>query len=216
MYCPLSLQIGTFCVPATQKWLSIYSHYHELLCLPDDYANPFCVPTAAKAGIVWDRLAILINQAKNAKSANNSSGSDILDGLEMIPDYYCTELTAPYHDEVQSYLSKAFSSRLHPLENLLSEVTRCKDTALKQDFGNRTFVTLKWQSYSISQPLVIIRAVSLCLEVTACFNATYGGVRIHPRLLTHAVQELESAVARVYLVIRCLFPALPEKKQVGE
>ena len=165
-----SLQIGTFCVPANQKWISIYSHYHELLCLPDDYANPFSVPTAAKAGIVWDRLAILINQAKNANNSSSGSG-DILDGLEMIPDYYCTELTAPYHDEVQSYLSKAFSSRLHPLENLLS-------------------------------------------AVTACFNATYGGVRIHPRLLTHAVRELESAVTRVYLVIRCLFPALPEKKQV--
>ena len=164
------LQIGTFCVPANQKWISIYSHYHELLCLPDDYANPFSVPTAAKTGIVWDRLAILINQAKNANNSS-SGGGDILDGLEMIPDYYCTELTPPYHDEVQSYLSKAFSSRLHPLENLLS-------------------------------------------EVTACFNATYGGVRVHPRLLTHAVRELESAVTRVYLVIRCLFPALPEKKLV--
>ena len=173
---PAPLQIGTFCVPANQKWMSIYSHYHELLCLPDDYANPFSVPSAAKAGIVWDRLAILINQAKNANNSSSGSskgGVDILDGLEMIPDYYCTELTAPYHEEVQSYLCKAFSSRLHPLENLLS-------------------------------------------EVTACFNATYGGVRVHPRLLTHAVAELESAVARVYLVIRCLFPALPEKKQVGE
>ena len=152
--------------------MSIYSHYHELLCLPEDYANSFSVPTAAKAGIVWDRLAILINQAKNSNSSTDRRDtSDILDGLEMIPDYYCTELSNENYDEVQSYLSKAFSSKLHPLENLLS-------------------------------------------EVTACFNATYGGVRVHPRLLTHAVQELDSAVARMYLVIRCLFPALPEKKQV--
>lgn len=46
-------------------------------------------------------------------------------------------------------------------------------------------------------------------EVTAAYTATYGGVRVHPLLLSHAVAELHSITARMYEVVRALFPALP-------
>ena len=49
----------------------------------------------------------------------------------------------------------------------------------------------------------------LMSAVCDCFNATYGGVRIHPRLLKHAVDELRSLEARIYRVVHALFPALP-------
>ncbi len=172
-------KIGRFSVPAPKKWASTFAYYHELLCLPEPSAYS-ASPT--KSGIVWDKLAILINQAKNnsaalaaasdaTSSANTSSTfGDIMDGLEMIPDYTCTELTSPYLEDVSAYLSKAFNSPLHPLENLLT-------------------------------------------SITSCFNSTYGGVRVHPRLLKHSVEELASLVERIYFIVRCLFPALPTKKQ---
>lgn len=51
---------------------------------------------------------------------------------------------------------------------------------------------------------------TLLAELTAAYTATYGGVRVHPLLLSHAVAELHSLVARIYEVVRLLFPALPQ------
>lgn len=53
----------------------------------------------------------------------------------------------------------------------------------------------------------------LLAEVTAAYTATYGGVRVHPLLLDHAVAELHSVTARLYEVVRILFPALPSLGQ---
>ncbi|XP_053601493.1 alsin isoform X2 [Plodia interpunctella] len=49
----------------------------------------------------------------------------------------------------------------------------------------------------------------LVLGLTNAFNTTYGGVRVHPLLLSHAVKELKSITTRLYQVVRLLFPALP-------
>ncbi|XP_063838973.1 alsin [Ostrinia nubilalis] len=49
----------------------------------------------------------------------------------------------------------------------------------------------------------------LVLSLTNAFNTTYGGVRVHPLLLSHAVKELKSITSRLYQVVRLLFPALP-------
>ncbi|CAH2104972.1 unnamed protein product [Euphydryas editha] len=49
----------------------------------------------------------------------------------------------------------------------------------------------------------------LVLNLTNAFNTTYGGVRVHPLLLSHAVKELKSITSRLYQVVRLLFPALP-------
>ena len=85
----------------------------------------------------------------------------------MIPDYSKEKLTLQYLSSVKAYLSKAFTSRYHPLENLL---------------------------------------ISLC----DCFNTTYGGGKVYPRLLNHAVKEVMSIVEGVYYFVRVLFPALPK------
>ncbi|KAJ9583748.1 hypothetical protein L9F63_021911 [Diploptera punctata] len=49
----------------------------------------------------------------------------------------------------------------------------------------------------------------LLSEVTTAYTATYGGVRVHPLLLSHAVSELHSITSRLYDIVRVLFPALP-------
>ncbi|CAH2253432.1 alsin [Pararge aegeria] len=49
----------------------------------------------------------------------------------------------------------------------------------------------------------------LVLSLTNAFNTTYGGVRVHPLLLSHAVKELKSITTRLYQVVQLLFPALP-------
>ncbi|XP_029056491.2 alsin [Osmia bicornis bicornis] len=50
---------------------------------------------------------------------------------------------------------------------------------------------------------------ALLTEVAAVYTATYGGVRVHPLLLSHAVSELHSITSRIYEIVILLFPALP-------
>lgn len=50
----------------------------------------------------------------------------------------------------------------------------------------------------------------LLTELTTVYTATYGGVRVHPLLKTHAVNELRSLTIRIYEIITLFFPALPE------
>ena len=56
---------------------------------------------------------------------NAHSCIDMLDGLEMIPEYYATELTSVYLCHAYEYLNKAFESPFHPLAKLLSAVCDC-------------------------------------------------------------------------------------------
>ena len=49
----------------------------------------------------------------------------------------------------------------------------------------------------------------LLTELTTVYTATYGGVRVHPLLKSHAVSELRSLTVRIYEVVTLFFPALP-------
>lgn len=148
----------------------------------------------------------------------------------MIPDYYCTDLTAAYLEDVGAYLTKAFSRNgkiggdsNDGRETFKRLVVYHVDLAILATVGpfvvhfanlqnpkTLNFSLFESSSTSIS-PLHPLE--NLLTSVSSCFNATYGGVRVHPRLLKHADQELESAVERIYFIVRCLFPALPPSKQ---
>lgn len=54
---------------------------------------------------------------------------------------------------------------------------------------------------------------ALLTEVAAVYTATYGGVRVHPLLLIHAVSELHSITSRIYEIVILLFPELPRSGQ---
>lgn len=49
---------------------------------------------------------------------------------------------------------------------------------------------------------------ALLTEIATVYTATYGGVRVHPLLLSHAVSELHSITSRIYDIVTLLFPAL--------
>lgn len=51
---------------------------------------------------------------------------------------------------------------------------------------------------------------SLLVEIATVYTATYGGVRVHPLLLSHAVAELRSITSRIYELVTLFFPALPK------
>lgn len=47
-------------------------------------------------------------------------------------------------------------------------------------------------------------------DLSKVYTATYGGVRVHPLLLEHAVLELQSITIRLYDIVRQFFPQLPK------
>lgn len=49
---------------------------------------------------------------------------------------------------------------------------------------------------------------NLLTKITTVYTTTYGGVRVHPLLLSHAVSELHSITIRIYEIVTLLFPAL--------
>ena len=51
---------------------------------------------------------------------------------------------------------------------------------------------------------------TLLNELAAVYTATYGGVRVHPLLLKHAVAELRSITMRIYEAVKLFFPTLPK------
>ena len=50
---------------------------------------------------------------------------------------------------------------------------------------------------------------TLLNDISAVYTATYGGVRVHPLLLEHAVSELRSITRRIYEAMTLFFPVLP-------
>ncbi len=141
-------KIGIHSVIADNKWKSVYGFYYNLLAIPPKGSRQQAMPNTS---IIWEQLAISINQAKNNAKLNLPEGlkdsrrknsltasdlhlqklatsMDLLDGLEMIPDYHCDELTHDYMANVNAYLSKAFSSPYHPLENLMVTLCECFNT----------------------------------------------------------------------------------------
>ncbi|XP_034950994.1 alsin isoform X2 [Chelonus insularis] len=51
---------------------------------------------------------------------------------------------------------------------------------------------------------------NLLTQVSTVYTATYGGVRVHPLLLSHAVEEFRSITMRIYEIVSFFFPALPD------
>ncbi len=98
-------RLGQFCVTADRKWTALFSHYHDMLSIGDTSSRQ-----TANTGLVWEQMAILINQSKNsARVKLGPGGCDALDGLlETIPEWQCSELNHAYLRDVDEYLSKAF------------------------------------------------------------------------------------------------------------
>eukprot|EP00794_Sanderia_malayensis_P017360 gene17360-19095_t len=70
--------------------------------------------------------------------------------------------------------------------------------------GIRRYITNAIDTFG--HPLNIL--VEALVEV---YRATYVGVGAHRRLLLHAVEEAKSCVARLFSVVRLIFPSLPDE-----
>ncbi|KAI5639649.1 vacuolar sorting protein 9 (VPS9) domain-containing protein [Phthorimaea operculella] len=103
-----------------------------------------------------------------------------------------------------SMKSSKTSSDLEKSEDCLEVIPQFGQKNLNLDDYTEMRLYLQNACESTHHPLG-----QLVLSLTNAFNTTYGGVRVHPLLLSHAVKELKSITSRLYQVVRLLFPALP-------
>ncbi|XP_076043188.1 alsin-like isoform X2 [Oratosquilla oratoria] len=103
---------GKLSVSVSQKWVAIFRHCEEQLSI-SSMENK-------ETSKVWEALAAHLNTEKLALQRLGGS-LEALDGLDRIPDQK-DDLTWDGFQDLQSYLNKAFDSRLHPLGHLLKSL----------------------------------------------------------------------------------------------
>ncbi|KAK3916569.1 Alsin [Frankliniella fusca] len=181
---------GKLCVSPNQKWKSIFRQCLTPLALPSSIIE------AISSG----------SKAPDKSDIESNGPSPQLD-LQRLWSSVAVAINTSLQESVAAAraLNKVKSQEsLHDLDTI---PLWGRDTLDKISYKKVQHYLVK-AFESSHHPLGI-----LLTELTTAYTATYGGVRVHPLLLSHAVAELHSVVARVYEVVRLLFPALPQYGQ---
>ncbi|KAL1123935.1 hypothetical protein AAG570_001705, partial [Ranatra chinensis] len=104
-------------------------------------------------------------------------------------------------DNIAAAISATRAVRHHDLLHTIPAYNR---PDMDQEYYSQISAYLAMAFDSVHHPL----GRALC-ELVEAYTTTYGGVLVHPLLLSQAVAELHSITQRLYQVVRLLFPALP-------
>ncbi|XP_046736020.1 alsin isoform X3 [Diprion similis] len=173
---------GKLCVPPDQKWKAIFRQCYQQLGVSEPGSKNNS--TATKIGEtqrVWQNVAVVIT---------NSHQDTIQRRKDIARDLNSSSTSCRHKDR----------SNINQLEKIPQfgwDSLTLKTYDEVHDYLIKAFE-------SLHHPLG-----TLLTEVAAAYTATYGGVRVHPLLLSHAVAELHSITSRIYYVVTLLFPALP-------
>lgn len=179
---------GKLCVPPNQKWKAIFRQ-----CL-----TPLAVPSPIIEAIAGGSKAV-------GKSGTESNG--IVPPLLDLQRLWSSVAVAINTSLQESAAAARAQNKVRSHETLtdLDTIPHWGRDNLDRDSYQKVHHYLVKAFDSCYHPLGVLLG-----ELTAAYTATYGGVCVHPLLLSHAVAELHSLVARIYEVVRLLFPALPQ------
>ena len=188
-----SEKIGAYSVAANKKWQTVFQTYKSMIFPPQRDTKRFAASEA------WELLAIQINQNKNAnlmqeKAAQMSSKSILEDDVQ----------STSFQSSIMSCSVQEIGtlSTIEALEGL-EMIPEYDVIEMTIDHFKHITAYLDKAFRSPFHPFS-----NLLSTICDCYTATYG-VGAHPRLLTHAVQELAAIVEQIYNMLSTLFPALP-------
>ncbi|XP_071447156.1 alsin [Hetaerina americana] len=200
---PTPSSFGRLCVPSSKKWKSLFQHCREELGLTtEEDETDFVVISEVRAcgervvgggGLgeeawqrVWENVAVAITRSQlRLKQKLQQCGKE--GAITTTRAAKCERGTSSSGDD--GLITIPHFGR-HSLD--------------KKSYEDIQHYLLK-ATESRHHPLGC-----LVSSLASAFNATYGGVRVHPLLLPHAVSELASLTLRLYAICRLLFPALPD------
>ncbi|XP_052757842.1 LOW QUALITY PROTEIN: alsin [Galleria mellonella] len=170
---------GKLSVAPHQKWNALYRQCFQCLGVSDTILTP-----------------------TGNHFANGPSGP-VIDNVKIWQNV-AVAISCSHKDKHVKTQKKSKGSDLEKSVDCLEVIPQFGQTSLNLDSYMELRQYLQNACESMHHPLG-----RLVLGLTNAFNTTYGGVRVHPLLLSHAVKELKSITTRLYQVVRLLFPALP-------
>ncbi|XP_015114192.1 alsin [Diachasma alloeum] len=187
---PKPPSFGKLCVPPEQKWKAIFRHCYQQLGLPD--LHPPTPPNSKETP-----------QKRESTPEKKNETQKLWQNVAVI---------------INKSHQKSMSNRTH-LNFPPSKVDRDKDRATTEklmkipELGDKLTREIYGEVHDYLMNAFESRHHPLgCLlsELSGVYTATYGGVRVHPLLLSHAVAELRSITMRIYEIVVLFFPALPK------
>ncbi|XP_063974137.1 alsin isoform X2 [Diachasmimorpha longicaudata] len=180
---------GKLCVPPDQKWKAIFRYYYQQLGLPDPYPpvppNPKDTPQKRES-TPEKKIETQKLWQNTAVIINKSHQKSMLNKGDV-------NFPQSKADQEKERATTEKLMRIPELpDKLTSETYREIHEYLKNAFESR------------HHPLGC-----LLTELSGVYTASYGGVRVHPLLLSHAVEELHNLTMRIYEIVVLFFPALP-------
>ncbi|XP_011499590.1 PREDICTED: alsin [Ceratosolen solmsi marchali] len=174
---------GKLCTLPDQKWKAIFRQFYQQLGIPESIlsANSKSISVhQLETQKVWQHVAVIMSKSERLQRKTHYFSSSNTSLLSR------RDSTDTNHDQLNKILSFDDNKlTLYAYEQIHKYLLRAFD--------------------SPHHPLG-----TLLNELATVYTATYGGVRVHPLLLKHAVVELRSITTRIYEAITLFFPALPK------
>ena len=178
---------GKLCTPPDQKWKAIFRQFYQILGFSetnDENSSKTSTIREMESQKLWQNVAAIISKSQRSHQKRSYFNNNV----RLISSF------SPKKDE---------TSNEH--EDQLNRILQFDDGTLSSEVYEQIHAYLIRAFESPHHPLGL-----LLNELAAVYTATYGGVRVHPLLLEHAVTELTSITTRVYEIVTLFFPNLPK------
>lgn len=176
--------IGNLCAPPNQKWKAIFRQFYQQLGVTiPENSNNSSTNKQLETQKLWQNVAVIISKSQRSQQKRHFNNT---------------------------FLVSSFNQKDKDIETNYDQLNKilCYGHELNATVYEQIHKYLSRAFESPHHPLG-----TLLSELSTVYVATYGGVRVHPLLLKHAVAELRNITLRLYEAVACFFPALPKPNE---
>lgn len=178
---------GELCASPDEKWRAIFRQFYQQIGVPESPTgsnnSKNSSPRQPETQKLWANVAAIISKSQRNKQKRQCSNNNVC----------LVSSLSPRKENKETDFDQLNKILYHGYENLNMQAYDQIHKYLIHAFE------------SPHHPLG-----TLINELATVYTATYGGVRVHPLLLKHAVAELTSITTRIYEAVTLFFPALPK------
>ncbi|KAJ8681235.1 hypothetical protein QAD02_017022 [Eretmocerus hayati] len=175
---------GKLCAAPDEKWRAIFRQFYQQLGIQDEDGSSKSTHQL-EIQKLWQNVAAIISKSQRSPQKRQFNNTCLVSSFSEKED--SSDQTR--YDQLNKILYHGYEKLTLPVYEQIHK-----------------YLTHAFESPH--HPLGI-----LLNELATVYTATYGGVRVHPLLLEHAVKELTSITTRIYEAVILFFPALPKASE---